>query len=156
MHYKQLRRAGAGLLPKRSDLERFEALVIRSGFDSCWYWVGAADGKGYGSFWVVPKMVRAHRWSYEQFVAQIPSNLVIDHLCRNRSCVNPAHLEPVTNRENWSRGYAPSAISSRRTHCSEGHKYTAENTLHRADAGRRCRECARLYMIQWRARGLYP
>jgi hypothetical protein len=58
-------------------------------------------------------IIRAHRFAYELLVGPIPEGLVIDHLCRNRRCVNPAHLEPVTAEENWRRGDAPSAISTR-------------------------------------------
>lgn len=71
---------------------------------TCWNWIACKDIDGYGRFHVGPKLVGAHRYSYELHKATIPKDLVIDHLCRNHACVNPDHLEPVTDRENRRRG----------------------------------------------------
>jgi hypothetical protein len=90
----------------------------------------------------------AHRIAYELFIGPIPNGLHIDHLCRNRGCVNPVHLEPVTQQENMLRGYAPSAVSHRANRCHRGHEFTPENTYikHRPNGRikRDCKECARM------------
>jgi hypothetical protein len=70
----------------------------------CWEWIGTCQSNGYGAFAVAGKTLRAHRWAYEHFVGPIPVGLTIDHLCRNRTCVNPEHMEPVTSAENTRRG----------------------------------------------------
>lgn len=91
----------------------------------------------------------AHRAFYEFFVGWIPPKLQLDHLCRNTSCVNPDHLEPVTNGENIWR-----AVNDTRPTCPSGHPYTEENTWHDGHA-RRCRTCRRdrdrAYKAVWRA-----
>jgi len=74
--------------------------------NSCWLWQGIINEAGYGKLKVSKRWVKAHRYSYELFVGDIPEGLTLDHLCRNRSCVNPGHLEPVTLRENVLRGAA--------------------------------------------------
>lgn len=71
--------------------------------ETCWIWMGSKDWQGYGQFWIQKKLFPAHRWSYERLVGPIPVGLQIDHLCRTTSCVNPSHLEPVTQRENVLR-----------------------------------------------------
>lgn len=124
-----------------TDIERFRAKIyeLPSG---CWIWTSNLN-KGYGRFWTVKSgLVEAHRWSYEYYVGPIPDGLQIDHLCRVHSCVNPQHLEPVTQRENALRGYGMSGIYARRTHCKNGHEYTPENT-HMMKSGRWCRTCDR-------------
>lgn len=120
---------------------RFWAKVEKT--DTCWLWT-AALVKGYGRFYDTDmRPVGAHRWAYELLVGPIPEGLTIDHLCRVRRCVNPDHLEVVTQRENVAR--VPP-----KTHCPHGHAFTAANTYIRkpkADGlrpARQCRECARL------------
>ena len=81
--------------------ERFMRHVRKTA--SCWLWTGTKQKNGYGSFGFKGRTVRAHRWSYEFHVGQIPDGLHIDHLCRVRNCVNPEHLEPVTHAENMRR-----------------------------------------------------
>lgn len=105
--------------------------------NGCWRWTASTKGPtGYGQFSLNGRPRLAHRVAYEMFIGPIPDGLQIDHLCRNRWCVNPAHLEPVTNQENGRRGRAV------RTHCPHGHPYDAINTaVYRG--WRTCRECNR-------------
>src|ERR1700723_1857889 len=87
----------------------------------CWEWLGSPGDSGYGHFWHEGKKRLAHRFSYELFVEAIPAGLVIDHLCRNHICVNPDHLEPVTDRVNILRGEGPAARNVLATECHRGH-----------------------------------
>lgn len=88
-------------------------------------------------------VVGAHRVVYEELVGPIPDGLMLDHLCRVRHCVNPEHLEPVTNRENVLRGEGHSAKAARATHCLKGHPYAGENLRILSNGWRRCRACHR-------------
>lgn len=127
------------------ELVRFFSKVEHS-LDGCWAWTGNQNGRGYGYFYVTGLRGSrlAHRVAYEHFVGPIPEGLQIDHLCRVRHCVNPEHMEVVTNRENTLRGRAGEHYSLR-THCKNGHPFTAENTQLRSDAGRRCLTCRKEY-----------
>lgn len=111
----------------------------------CWFLTTATSTRGYSI--VQPKSGRqyGHRVAYELYVGPIPEGLVLDHLCRNRACVNPDHLEPVTSRENVLRG-AGSTIRTYHTNvCQRGHLLVGSNEYIRPDNGRRmCRECTRL------------
>ena len=118
--------------------ERFEQYVERIPFHSCWEWGGYISPLGYGKFNANRRQVMAHRYSYLRYVGEIPDGLTIDHLCRNRSCVNPAHLEPVTQRENVMRGLAPASINSRKATCKNGHPFDA---IWRSGPGRIVRAC---------------
>lgn len=109
----------------------------------CWVWIKTIKSdSGYGVLHVDNRIVYAHRHYYEQHVGPIPEGLVIDHLCRRRSCVNPAHLEPVTSGENVLRGEGASARSARKTHCKYGHPLSGEN-LYTHKGKRHCRACGR-------------
>jgi hypothetical protein len=116
---------------------RFWAKVNRSG--DCWLWTAATTSAGYGQFRVDGRWGMAHRFAYELLVGPIPQDLQIDHLCRTPLCVNPAHLEPVTQQENLRRG-----IGGPRTHCPAGHPYDETNTyVYPVTGGRYCRACGR-------------
>ena len=125
--------------------ERFWAKVNADGV--CWEWMAAKDTKGYGVFNPNGKLVRAHRFAWENLVGPIPEGLHIDHLCRNRICVCIDHLEPVTPGVNQKRG--TSAVrrtlqAATVTHCPQGHEYSEENTyVRKANNARSCRECHR-------------
>lgn len=110
--------------------------------NGCWIWTGAKMKNGYGRFGAGHNQVRfAHRWIYEQIHGKLSDGLVIDHLCRNPSCVNPEHLEAVTQRENILRGMAFPATNAKKTHCPQGHEYTPENTIISSRNQRHCRTC---------------
>jgi hypothetical protein len=86
-------------------------------------------------------MIYAHRLAYQLLVGPIPEGLVIDHLCRNPPCQNPAHMECVTHRENTLRGASPHAMNARKTHCKRGHEFTFQNTYVDAKGCRSCLAC---------------
>ena len=120
--------------------------------DGCWDWKSCKTVSGYGAFSVGNKMQYAHRYSYEDFVGPIPAGLQLDHLCRNRGCVNPAHLEPVSQKVNLLRGMSPPALNSRKDSCSRGHEYTVENTYRYPDGSRKCRTCRDEYRREYHSR----
>lgn len=123
---------------RRSTEDRFWAKVEKT--SDCWIWKGAKHGRGYGNFFA-SGYVLAHRFSYELARGPIPPGLTIDHLCRNRLCVNPDHLEAVTMRVNLLRGVGPSAVAARKTHCPRGHEYAGLNIYWTKDGRRKCRTC---------------
>jgi len=98
---------------------------------------------GYGRFWLKGRWIGAHRASYLLFVGPIPPAKQLDHLCRNRRCVNPLHLEIVTQQENIARGLTGKLNhrNAKKTHCKRGHEFTEENTYPTPGGGRKCREC---------------
>lgn len=150
-------------------LERFWANVDKT--DDCWLWTGTLVS-GYARFKIGETGVRVHRWSYENFVGPIPEGLGLDHTCHTRAvaecpggvqcvhrrCVNPAHLEPVTQLVNVHRGalmlgrprgsYGP---RTPRTHCFRGHEFTPENTIHDR-AARACRICRQAWQREYSRR----
>lgn len=152
-HYRAWKAHGTPIVIKPSAEERFMAKVEKSDGDDCWMWIGSYDkAGGYGKFWLGNTKTGAHRASYELFVGPIPPGMDIDHLCHSfectegvacshRRCVNPAHLEPVTHRENMLRGRGWAGQQVRRTHCPRGHEYTDENTYVSPKGERSCRAC---------------
>jgi hypothetical protein len=103
----------------------------------CWVWAGMVDKvTGYARFQISGRTVYGHRWAYERFVDLVDDDLQCDHLCRNRACVNPWHLEPVTPLENTRRG----AGHASKTHCPQGHPYDEVNT-YRWNGRRYCLAC---------------
>jgi hypothetical protein len=121
--------------------QRFSEKVVFAAANECWLWQGCRLSHGYGQTWDGKRVVGAHRYAYERLVGPIPEGLTIDHLCRVRHCVNPAHMEPVTAGENARRGENPNRA---KTHCKYGHPFDAENTYVRASGGRECRACRHL------------
>lgn len=159
------------------DIDKFWARVDPNGpvpeyrpdLGPCWLWTGNLTD-GYGRFSAEDRMWPAHRWAYATFVGEPPAELVMDHLCRVRACVNPSHLEPVTNAENLRRGFGTSIAraakgekqaanrearrlavvlrdistveeTARRSHCRKGHEFTPENTYRDVRGDRNCRTC---------------
>lgn len=127
---------------KPVDRGAWLATVQRIMPDLCWNWPWAKNKAGYGQWKQDGKQCGAHRVLYEKLNGPIPAGLTLDHTCKNVSCVNPAHLEPVTMRENLMRGSSFSSSNARKTHCPQGHAYDEQNTLHCAKR-RFCRTCLR-------------
>lgn len=126
--------------------EQFFLHVDRPSPYSCWEWTGSKNSGGYGNIGIAFYGHNvAHRYAYELLVRPIPDGLQLDHLCRNRCCVNPDHLEPVTNQENARRGLTGKATGAKaraKTHCPYGHPYDATNTHHTRAGTRSCKTCA--------------
>lgn len=127
---------------------RFWSKVSPEPTTGCWLWTAFRDHAGYGAYAVVRTAIRKpHRVAYEQLVGPVPSGLELDHLCRVRHCVNPAHLEPVSHLENVRRGRAGEVNSARiraRTHCPAGHPYAGSNLYVDPRGNRQCMECRRV------------
>ena len=108
--------------------KRFWAKVdkIDAAPDACWQWLGTKSD-GYGRFSIGSKRIYAHRFAYELLIGPIPDGLTLDHLCRNRACVKPQHVEPVPMRTNILRGNGRSARNAVKAHCPQGHPYSGSN-----------------------------
>lgn len=121
----------------------------------CIEWTGGITPQGYGLFSWGSKPTLAHRWAYEAARGTIPAGLVIDHLCRNRACVNPDHLECVAMAENTRRGILLQVIKTKakqQTHCKRGHPLFGPNVRMTADDHRECRTCQRAAATEWKIR----
>jgi hypothetical protein len=137
---------------------RFWAKVNKGGADECWPWTGAKNPDGYGRFAAVGRVLfSAHRVSYELAGRRIPSGMVVDHICRNRGCVNPAHLRAITHGRNiFENSEALAALNARKTHCPQGHPYSGDNLVLRLDRRRGCRLCRNEHQRRRRARKPLP
>lgn len=129
------------MTPPEIVLSRIKSKTIVVG--SCFIWIGLTD-KGYGKISYNNKTYRVHRLVWELLINKCPANLVADHLCRNRACWNPNHLEWVTNKENILRGRSPSAKNALKTHCCNGHELIESNLKRRSNRSyRECLTCSR-------------
>lgn len=137
-----------GIWIRRPAKERFFAKV-KVFADGCWEWQGCKTRKGYAHF-KYQGGCRASRFAYFTFVGVIPEGLQLDHLCRNRGCVNPSHLEPVTCKENLLRGHTLNARNVLKTLCPQGHHYNEVNTYRHPNGSRDCRICRYEAHKRWR------
>lgn len=145
-------------MEKIIELERlktnFEVLFLKKEIDICWEWKGTLSEEGYGFYYFTTKVsglkrhrILAHRYSYELYKEKIPIGLVIDHICRNRSCVNPLHLRCVTRKVNSTENsISPCAKNKLKTHCKRGHLFDEKNTNFERNknneiVGRHCSFC---------------
>ena len=129
------------------DERRFLTKIAESG--TCWVWLGERTREGYGRFAIRSRNRSAHRWFYERRFGSLPDGLELDHLCRNKSCVNPMHLEPVTHSENVRRA---GTANGRKTHCPHGHPYEGDNLMLTKHGHRFCRACLQERNRKWTAK----
>jgi len=161
MHYKRWYRKNQDAIYNwRKPLEeRFWGHVHKT--DTCWLWTGHIV-LGYGRLLIGSRTdksrraIPAHRFAYELLIGPIPEGAELDHLCRNRCCVNPSHLEPVTRKENILRGNGITAQNARKTHCPKGHPYDEANTILITNGGRKCRACRDERYKQWKRKSQDP
>lgn len=129
-------------------LEKVEFPLKNNG-SKCWIWLGSyggyTDRNNYGRFWINEKNVTATHFAYE-FIGgmKIPESYQIDHLCKNTRCVNPEHLEAVSQQENFRRCTNPYALNKAKTHCKNGHQLSGENVYVAKNGSRKCKECAKI------------
>lgn len=149
---KRLHPKGRPVANRWPDLTPLERLLgkLDTCDDDCIVFTGKLS-LGYGRLNIGGTVYLAHRLIYETFVGPIPEGLTLDHLCRNRACVNPAHLEPVTLEENKRRGESLPAQNARKTYCAHGHAYDEANTHITTNGYRQCRACNRLRQQQIKA-----
>jgi hypothetical protein len=136
---------------RRNTKEGFWQLVSRPQGTDCWIWTGRMNAGGYGVYPYKGETL-AHRVSYLLTHGPIPAGRCLDHTCRTRPCVNPAHVEPTTWRENILRGEGIAAREATATHCKWGHPFDEKNTVVRRDGGRFCRACGRRRYNEYTAR----
>jgi HNH endonuclease len=133
------------------EFERFNRSIDTS--TDCWLWTGTVATNGYGRAWDRErKRARpAHRYSYEMFVGPVPDGKELDHLCRNRRCVRPDHLEAVVHRENVLRGVGVTSQNAVKEFCAAGHLFDEANTYRKPNGWRNCRLCTRVWSSNyWR------
>lgn len=119
--------------------------------NGCWEWVGAVNRDGYGHTKLGGRTQTAHVYVYKMTGRTIPDGMQLDHLCKNRACCNPDHLEPVTSQENTLRGDGPTARNAAKTHCKHGHPFNEANTRIERYRGRSFRQCRACHSAKGRA-----
>lgn len=121
-----------------SKIRFYNKVNMGSGANDCWLWQGCLDASGYGNVQINNKMLKAHRVAYAWEFGEIPANMQLDHLCKTRNCVNPAHLEVVTQAENIRRGDNWNRL---KTHCKRGHKFIGDSFYVNKHGWRICKPC---------------
>ena len=142
-----------GLILTTRDIDRFWGQVAFRQW-GCWEWRGALAKKGYAHFWLVNSPRIGHRISYQITRGPIPDGLTIAHLCRNKKCVNPSHLEVATIRKSVLRGFGVTAMNARKRYCLRGHPLFGPNLYTYPNGGRSCRTCKKAsmqkFLNKWR------
>lgn len=145
--------------------ERLRRSIRINAKTSCWEWQKHVGAWGYPQIGIGSRkdgsrrIVYAHRLSYETFVASIPAEYQVDHLCRNKCCINPLHLEAVTEAENIRRAGGGNVFGAKqraKTLCPKGHEYSGRNLLLKKGGKRQCRACTVVSTRAWRARRKSP
>lgn len=148
---EELFKSAKARFPDDVTFRRFSAKVAVNQETGCWEWSAGHNQYGYGQFYIsraeardnaVIRRMMAHRYAFQMIIGAIPTGLDLDHLCRNRGCCNPLHLEPVTRQENLLRGETIPAAHAAKTHCPKGHEYNEANT-YSFHGERRCAACRR-------------
>lgn len=148
-----------GLINTANNIPPLTRVLTNTKIDknNCWNYQGSHNnkGNGYCQFSIKNKPIYVHRFMYEYYYGELNPSLVIDHLCKNSRCVNPLHLEQVTQKQNCNRGSVGSNMSQI-THCPQGHEYTKENTYYYTSKkgliSRQCRTCGRERQIDYQKR----
>lgn len=130
------------------DIGRFAQYIKLIPEHTCWEWVGGTNGV-YSQFYIKSRKIYGHRFAYEYFVGSIPENLVVNHLCRNKLCVNPQHLEATTQKENIRHAVSGKPRSSV---CNRGHERTEGNTYIYPSGVKACRPCVYLKINEYNMR----
>lgn len=137
----------------RQERDRFDEKWLASKRTGCWEWIAARDQHGYGRIFWKGQVTAAHRVAYARWCGPIPGGQVLDHLCRNPRCINPSHLESVSQRVNLRRGIGiPWLVNAALARCKRGHEFTADNTYVNAAGSRVCRTCSRSYKLAYKKR----
>lgn len=145
MTLSEMRKAYPEKFYQQTVVDKFWARVQKT--DTCWEWIGYRADTGYGRFLCDPSrrpFVLAHRFSYELANGPVPEGLHVHHECRNRACVNPAHLRAVNRKDHVRLDGGFMAAKAMQTSCVNGHPYDAENTKYSPNGTRYCRECNRI------------
>lgn len=141
-------------MPSKRNLAEFIPQNVKRNKRGCWVWQGKQNGQGYGRIGINYRVYMAHRVVYELYVGPIPKGKELDHLCRNRICVNPSHLEPVTRSVNLLRGVNVGAYHRNKKFCRHGHPFNKKNTYVYPNGWRDCKTCRRDIKKRWVANNL--
>ncbi|HEC61086.1 MAG TPA: HNH endonuclease [bacterium] len=134
---------------RQQDIDRFwQKVQISPAPNGCWEWLGNKFSNGYGEFWLDGHNIDSHRIAYQLHIGPIMDGLVLDHSCKNHGCVNPSHLEPVTQVENCRRGNTGKHQTLKEC-CPKGHPYIGHNLLLYGDGRRRCRTCRNEWSLRY-------